>query len=321
MSHRLDRFERARDAGEKALALRRELGDKTAIAWALNNLANPIGQLRDYERAQMLYEEALAIHRETQIRQGQVFPLLNLGEVHYATGKPREALAYYEQSIAISREIGENDYARGLSWNNVGEAYIVLDEPARAIEVVEPNYQLFMRERGDYFAATCAFTLGRAHWRLGNFAARAHLDEAERLFRNLGNLNMAARVLYFRASSALEQDDIAAARRDLAQALADLSGQGRERDDIWRLVERAGTLACRQGAPQEAARLYGAAVARRNAASPVLEPAERELRSRDLEWLCARLGKTAFAEATAMGETLSLDEANAALRQALREQS
>src|SRR5262249_34175749 len=28
LSHRLDRFERARDAGEKALALRRELGDK-----------------------------------------------------------------------------------------------------------------------------------------------------------------------------------------------------------------------------------------------------------------------------------------------------
>ena len=179
-----------------------------------------------------------------------------------------------------------------------------------------------MRERGDYFAATCAFTLGRAHWRLGNIAAaRAHLDEAERLFRNLGNLSMVARVLYFRASIALEQDDIAAARRDLAQALADLSGQSREREDIWRLVERAGTLACRQGAPQEAARLYAAAVARRNAASPVLEPAERELRSRDLEWLCARLGKTAFAEATATGEALSLDEANAALRQALREQS
>jgi predicted ATPase/DNA-binding XRE family transcriptional regulator len=322
MSYRLDRFEQSRDAGETALMLRRALGDKTAIAWALNNLANPIGELGDYERAQMLYEEALAIHRETNNRQGQVFPLLNLGEVYYATGRPREALAYYEQSIAISREVGETDWARALTWNSIGEVYIVLDEPARAIEVTEPNYQLFAQARTDYFAATCAFTLGRAHWRLGDVAAaRAHLGEAERRFRDLGNLGAVVRVLYFRASLALEREDIAAARRDLAQALADLSGQSREREDIWWLVERAGTLVCKQGAPQEAARLHAAAVAHRNAASPVLEPAERELRSRDLEWLCAKLGKSAFAEATVTGEAFSLDEATAALRQALREQS
>jgi tetratricopeptide (TPR) repeat protein len=222
----------------------------------------------------------------------------------------------------MSREVGETDWARALTWNSIGEVYIVLDEPARAVEVTEPNYQLFARARTDYFAATCAFTLGRAHWRLGDIAAaRAYLDDAEHRFRNLGNLNMATRVLYFRASLSLEQWDIAAARRDLAQALADLSGQSRESEDIWMLVERAGTLACRQGAPQEAARLYAAAVRRRDEASPILEPAERVLRSRDLEWLCARLGKTAFAEATATGEALSLDEANAALRRALREQS
>jgi predicted ATPase/DNA-binding XRE family transcriptional regulator len=321
MSHRLDRFERARDAGERALALRRELGDKTAIAWALNNLANPIVQLRDYERAQMLYEEALAIHREAQNRQGQVFPLLNLGDAYYATGKPREALTCYEQSIAISREVGETDWARALTWNSVGEAYIVLDEPACAIEVTEPNYQLFARARTEYFAATCAFTLGRAQWRLGDvMVARGYLDDAERLFRNLGNLNLAARVLYFRASIALEQGDIAAARRDLAQALADLSSQSREREDIWRLVERAGTLACRQGAPQEAARLYAAAMRGRDAVSPVLEPAERELRVRDLDWLRITLGEAAFANAISAGGTLSLHEAIVLLGQALREQ-
>ncbi len=51
ISHRLDRFERARDAGELALALRQALGDKTAIAWALNNLSNPVAALGDLSRA------------------------------------------------------------------------------------------------------------------------------------------------------------------------------------------------------------------------------------------------------------------------------
>lgn len=318
LSYRLDRFERARDAGEAALALRREVGDKTTIAWALNNLANPVTMLRDYERAQVIYEECLALHREADNRQGMIFPLLNLGELYFEMGKPREALALYEESLALSHEAGESDYARGLTWNNIGEAYIVLDEPARAIEVTEPSYRLFTRENGTYFAATCAFTLGRAAWRLGDaVSACAYLDEAEHLFHKLGSLSTVARIRVFRAIPALERGDVAAARYDLAHALDDLSGQSREREDIWRLVERTGALACRQGTPELAAQLYAAAIAHRDAMPGSLEPAERELRVRDMNWLRATLGETAFANAVAAGEALTLDESIAAVRQAL----
>src|SRR5262249_34684232 len=104
-------------------------------------------------------------------------------------GKPREALANYEQSIAISREAGESDYARGLTWNSVGEAYRLVDEPNCAIEVTEPSYHLFIHEQTDFFAATCGLTLGRTHFRLGRPAqARAYLDEGEHLLHKLGNL-------------------------------------------------------------------------------------------------------------------------------------
>ncbi|HEV8190726.1 MAG TPA: tetratricopeptide repeat protein, partial [Ktedonobacterales bacterium] len=292
MSHRLDRFERARDAGERALALRHQVGDKTQIAYAMMNLANPISQMHDYDRALGLYEASLTLHRETNNLQGQIFPLLNMGELYCAIGKPREALAYHEQSIAISREVGESDYARGLTWNSVGEAYLFLDEPVRAMEVTEPSYQLFTREHTDFFVATCGFTLGRAQWRLGRAAeARAYLDEAEYLLRKLGNLSTVARILYFRASVAVEQGDIEAARHDLARALEDMSGQSREREDIWWLVERGGTLALRQLMPKQAANMYGAAIAHRNAIPAPLEPAERELRNRDLEELHATLGQ------------------------------
>ena len=319
LSHRLDRFEQARDAGEQALALQRELGDKSEIAWALNNLANPVAQLGDYERAQALYEECLAIQRESNNRQGQAFPLLNLGEVYYAIGKPHEALALYEESLSISREVGESEWARGLTWNSVGEAYIALDEPARAIKVIEPNYQLFTQEHDIYCVAICSFTLGRAHWRLGEgAAAQAHFDEAEHLFRKLGSLHLTARVLYFRASLAANQGDVAAARHNLTQALEDMSGQSCERADLWRLVERAGTLACRQQMPEQAARLYAAAMARREVIPSPLEPAERDMRAHDLDWLRATMGEVAFTSAIAAGETLSLDNAILLLRQLLQ---
>src|SRR5262245_44395954 len=76
-------------------------------------------------------------------------------------------------------------------------------------------------------SATSAFTVGRAEWRLGHVeTARAYLDEAERLIRTLGNPVMAARILYFQASLALEQGKLEATRLELAQALADLCSQG-----------------------------------------------------------------------------------------------
>jgi predicted ATPase/transcriptional regulator with XRE-family HTH domain len=313
MACRLDRFERAREAGETALALRRALGDKTRIASAMMNLANVLTRLHDFDRALALYEECLALHQDLKNRLGMVLPLLNLGELYAQNGKPREALAYYEESLALSREVGESDWARGLTWNSVGAAYLALDEPTQAIEVVEPNYRLFTRGQGRFFAAMCAFTLGRAEWRLGHAdAARAHLDEAERLFSTLGSTLMVVRVRYFRASLALDQGDpgnVASARRDLAQALDDFPGQARASEYLWWVIERVGTLACRRGAPEQALQLYGAAIAHRDAAPGPLEPAECDLRAHDLAELRAALGEETFAATYTAGQALSLEEA------------
>ena len=316
--HRQDRLEQARAAGEKALALRRALGDKTQIAHAMSNLANPLTALGEYEQAAALFEACLALHRETGNRRGMVFPLLNLGGLHYEMGKPREALASYEESLALSCELGESDWARALTWNNVGEAYIVLDEPARAVEVTEPSYRLFLREHDIFGVATCAMTLGRAYWRLGNRkAAHAALDEAEQLFRSLGNRTLAARIRYIHASLALEEGDSETVRADLAQALDDLAGQTREGEYIWWLVERAATLACLRGALEHAAQLYAAAIARRDATPAPLDPAERALRERDLACLRAALGDTALDSALTAGRSLSQDDAIALMREEL----
>ena len=319
ITHRLDRLERAREAGETALALRLALGDKTQIAYATMNLANPIIALHDYERAQTLLEDCLTLHRELGNRRDQVFPLMNLGGLYYEMGRPQEALAYYEESLAISRQVGETDWARALTWNNIGETYIILDEPARAIEVTEPNYHLFTREHDVFGAATCAFTLGRAQWRAGDGeAARAYLDEAERLFRNLGNPAMAARIRYFRASLALEQGELVAARQDLAQALDDLAGQMRANEYTWWLVERAATLARLCGTPAQAALLYAAGTTHRDALGSLVEPAERVMRERDRAWLQRVMGEAALASALAEGRSLSLDDAIAHLTQMLQ---
>lgn len=318
LSYRLNRFERARDAGEVALALRQAVGDKAEIAWALNNLANPVMALRDFDRAGALWGECIALQREMNHPAGMVMPLLNLGELHTEMGKPREALAYYEESLALSYAVGESDWARALTWNNMGEAYILLDEPARAIEVTEPSYHLFTEKHDTFGAAVCAFTLGRAHWRLGAAeVARAHLDEAERLFDLLGNVVMVAHVRYVRASVLLERDDLVAARRDLAQAFAGLAHQERVDALMWRIIERVATLASRSGEDELALRLYAAAAERVDMPAGRCEPAERDLRARDLDRLRASRDASDLAEGCAAAHALSLAEAAALASQAL----
>lgn len=316
MACRLDRFERAREAGEAALILQRRLGDQNNIAGALMNLANAVTNLRDYDRALALYEECLALYRQTDHRRGMIFPLFNLGNLYLDTGRPHEALAYFEESLTLSREVGESDFARGLTWNGVGEALIILDEPRRAIEVTKPNYQLFVGEHSAWFAATCAFTLGRAYWRLGELeTAGVFLDEAERAFRMLGSPVLSARVRYVRASLAIERGDDVTAQCDLAQAFADLVGLPDASEHYWWLIERAGTLACRRGAPERAAHLYGAAIAHRDATPRPVEPAEREIRARDLESLRATLGEHALELLLIEGKELSSDAAVALAQQ------
>lgn len=81
-------------------------------------------------------------------------------------------LRHYEERLALSHEAGESDWARGLTWDNVGEAYVVLDEPARAIEITLHGYRVFKHTHDSFGTATCAFTLGRAAWRLGQTLRR-----------------------------------------------------------------------------------------------------------------------------------------------------
>jgi tetratricopeptide (TPR) repeat protein len=167
-----------------------------------------------------LYQERLALRREANNRRDMVFPLLNLGGLYLEMGPPQEALACYEESVALSRDAGETDFARGLTWNRIAETYNILDKSFHAVAVIESNYQLFKREQSAFFAATYAFTLGRAKWRLGEMEdARAYVSEAEHLFSILGSALMVIRVRYFQASLALGQGEAVVARCERTKAL------------------------------------------------------------------------------------------------------
>jgi non-specific serine/threonine protein kinase len=320
IAHRQDRFERSCEAGEIALALRRAQGDSKRIAGAMSNLANPLAALHEFDRARALFEECLAMLREANDRRGMIFPLLNLGELYYELGDMPKALALNEESIALSIELGEDDWYRSLTWVNIGEIFVVLDEPERGRTTIEPIYQQYI-ERGDNTGLGIAgLILARAAWRLGAIEeARAYLEMGERHYREVDNLAQAARSHYIRASIEVEQGNDVAARDSLEQAIADLTGLPRAEVYLWWIIERAGSLALRRGRMERGAQLCAAGIAHRDLLTTPVDPAERDLRARDQEALRAALGADAFAAATSEGRALSLDAALALAREELAE--
>jgi tetratricopeptide (TPR) repeat protein len=320
IAHRQDRFERSCEAGEIALALRRAQGDKKRIAGAMSNLANPLAALHEFDRARALFEECLAMLREANDRRGMIFPLLNLGELYYELGDMPKALALNEESIALSIELGEDDWYRSLTWVNIGEIFVVLDEPERGRTTIEPIYQQYI-ERGDNTGLGIAgLILARAAWRLGAIEeARAYLEMGERHYREVDNLAQAARSHYIRASIEVEQGNDVAARDSLEQAIADLTGLPRAEVYLWWIIERAGSLALRRGRMEQGAQLCAAGIAHRDLLTAPVDPAERDLRARDQEALRAALDADVLAATKAEGRALSLDAALALAREELAE--
>jgi tetratricopeptide (TPR) repeat protein len=82
----------ARTFLEEAVALQRQVGDKYYIANALNNLANVIRRLGDYPQAFNLYRESLRLNRDLGDRWALAYLLEDIGCLASLAGKPAAAL-------------------------------------------------------------------------------------------------------------------------------------------------------------------------------------------------------------------------------------
>lgn len=312
LNHRLGRFERAAEAGTRALELCRAIGDSRRIGVALNGLANPLANLGDLDGAEQLYLQSLAIHREVGNRLAEATTLLNLGDLRTLQGRYDEALAFEEDSLAISRSVGAEDPGRALLLSNMGETLIMMDRPREASDVLEVSCRLF-EELNEPFVLP-RFNLARAAWRSGDFnKACAFIEQAIQVSRRQGDDAMLVQEFCVVAGIALDRLDVSAARQALDMAFTKLSGVSDPRVHL-RVVERSAGYVCCHQAFADTARLYAAAECGRASRYDLVDPAERDLRARDLAAARQSLGMRAFDEAIRTGQVLSPVEALAAAR-------
>jgi non-specific serine/threonine protein kinase len=292
---------------EQALMLQRELGDQAGIALSLIGLGNVAHSQGNQEAARTLYEESLAIRRELGDRWGIANSLSNLGSVAYSLRDYGVARALYEESLAMNRELGDKAGIAN-SLYNLGCLAHVQGDPSLAKSLFEESLTI-RRAWGDKAnIANLLYNLGNVAHTQGDYAAaRALLQESLTLYREIGHpfiihvlglLGHVERAVgdYAQATS-LYQESLKLRREtgdrlSLAQSLEDFAG-----------------LAGRQGQPERALRLLGAAetlVATLGRTLPVGYALDYERTVADAR---ARCGAEVFAAAWEEGRAMTLEQA------------
>ena len=229
-------------------------------------------------------------------------------------GEFQRAATLLEECVLLRRMLDEQREL-ALSLKNLGNVMLDLGELDRARDHYEESLAIRRRiddVRGMAETLNNLGVLARfdGDWDL----AIKRYEEARPLFEKLNDTVGAARLLMNIAEARLEQGDHASALSYVQQSLKWYVEVG-SRWDIADCLEIAAAAAMVRGDATEAARLFGAAEALRDALGTPLPPSERETYDRRVMEVRSQLDGTTFALEWAWGRELDVD---AAVRYALR---
>jgi non-specific serine/threonine protein kinase len=219
-----------------------------------------------------------------------------------------EAVRLIEQGLALRRALGdEADIAASL--NSLGTVVEGRGEYDRARALYEEALAM-QRTLGNRHAVAAALTnLGTVARRQGELdRAVALTEEGVAVLRQVGDTYSVATALQNLGSIHRDQGALERAAARYRESLA-LYIEVQDRLVATRCVEGLGMVAALRGDAARAARLCGAAAARRAELGAPLRAAGRAAVERTTATARAALGEAAFAAAWAAGEGLSLEEA------------
>ncbi|HEY3867930.1 MAG TPA: tetratricopeptide repeat protein [Actinocrinis sp.] len=184
----------ARRYFERAMDLRRALGDRRAISVSLNNLALLTLDEGDLDRARELLEESLLIKRQIGEPRAVALGLLNLADVLIRGRYMGRAERAIEEAVQLYASLGDRQLT-GVLRCNQGQ----LDEDRGDWDAAAAHYAEAVeahRAAGNQHDVVVALTgLGRSLHRLGRRGeAVKHLRDAEALAVDIANASRLAAV-------------------------------------------------------------------------------------------------------------------------------
>jgi tetratricopeptide (TPR) repeat protein len=194
--------ERAEEAFQRAIALKRDLGDRLSVGVTQMNLgALLFGVVGDIERAETVWLEAAALIDDSGDRQAAGMVRVNLAVLYAAKDELGRARTYGEEALTILRAIGDRHYLAYALWYR---GSIALDDVP-----LSPRWRTPSRDAEQTDAPTA---LSTDHGGELDLAARC-VDDLVGLGGDASDLHQSA----LRLRMALRGDDEAAVEREAAQ--------------------------------------------------------------------------------------------------------
>ncbi len=180
-------YDRAEQAYQAGLTIRRASGTAAEVATSLNGLGLVAFYQSDYPRARHLHEESLALRRQAGDQQGLGNSLTNLGNVANAEGDYAQAVSLHEEALAIRRAMGDTG-AVAYSLFNLGDVARHRGDLQEARRLFTESLALFREVGGKLGVGYALDNLARVAYRQGEHVQAARLlGEALALRQELGD--------------------------------------------------------------------------------------------------------------------------------------
>ena len=168
MSASLGEYGKADEYQRKALAIRKEIGDKRGEATCYGNLGTVYHSLGEYQKAEEHVNSALVIMKKIGHKKGEAVCYGSLGSMSQSLGEYGKAEEYQMKGLAIRQEIGDK-HGEATCYGNLGTLCLSLGEYKKAEEHVN-SALVIMKEIGDKQGkATCYGNLGCVSRCLGEY--------------------------------------------------------------------------------------------------------------------------------------------------------
>ena len=183
----LGQMEQAVKFYKQALAISREIGDRSKVATGLANLGNAYHLLGQVDWAIEHYGQALVVSQEIGDQRGESETFSNLGSAFHSLGLIEQAIEYYQRALAIAREISDRR-GEGNHLGRLGLAYTDFGQIERAFEYYQQAL-VIAREVGDKRKEGYHLgNLGIAHYNLGQIKQAIECyHQALRIAREIGD--------------------------------------------------------------------------------------------------------------------------------------
>jgi len=293
---------------QESLVLYQELGDPMGIATCLCQLGSVARTRSQFVLAQTYLEEATAVFQELGDRWGQGQCSAERARAAIEQGQYAQASALLEQSLLLYQELGDPPHLGWVRYLQARLHFVQHEDQARALQLVEQSLT-HIRDMS-YGRGAPLGLLGLIHVEQGELeAARPLLEGCLRIARQARAETVAVQVGIGLARLLASQGETAAARNVYWEGLTQLLECNVYQEDIAASLEGLAALEAGEGAPCQAAWLWGAAEALRESIGAPIYPVHRASYEHAITLARTQCGEHAFAVAWEEGRSMTVEHA------------